>query len=127
MNVNDFKCQVAMHIFPKLLSLFRLSFSRYKAAPYTELWIKIAHPAEDGSAVLAGLLDALLVAAVGAHDFGDVVPLEDVVLVRVVAEAALVGLPAARGLKKNSKFQFYSNCDSESVNWIRNRQGISHS
>ena len=38
-------------------------------------------------------------AAVGAHDFGDVVPLEDVVLARVVAEAALVRLPAARGLK----------------------------
>ena len=55
-------------------------------------------------------------AAVGAHDFGDVVPLEDVVLVRVVAEAALVGLPAARGLKKDSKFQLNSNCDSESVN-----------
>ena len=35
-------------------------------------------------------------AAVGAHDFGDVVPLEDVVLARVVAEAALVRLPAAQ-------------------------------
>ena len=59
----------------------------------------LAHPAEDGSAVLAGLLDALLVAAVGADDFGDVVPLQDVVLVGVVAEAALVRLPAARSLK----------------------------
>ena len=57
------------------------------------------HPAEDGAAVAAGLLDALLVAAVGAHDFGDVVPLQDVVLARVVAEAALVRLPAARSLK----------------------------
>ena len=59
--------------------------------------------AENGSAVLARLLDALLVAAVGAHDFGDVVPLEDVVLVRVMAEAALVGLPTARGLKMKSR------------------------
>jgi len=56
-------------------------------------------PAEDGSAVLAGLLDALLVAAVGAHDFGDVVPPEDVVLARVMAEATLVRLPAARGVE----------------------------
>ena len=38
-------------------------------------------------------------AAVGADDFGDVVPLQDVVLVGVVAEAALVRLPAARSLK----------------------------
>ena len=58
----------------------------------------MTYPAEDGSAVLARLLDALLVAAVGAHDFGDVVPLEDVVLVRVVAETTLVRFPAARGL-----------------------------
>ena len=50
-------------------------------------------------AVLAGLLDVLLVPAVGAHDFGDVVALEDVVLVRVVTEAALVCLLAARSLE----------------------------
>ena len=48
--------------------------------------------AEDGSAVLAVLLDALLVTAVVAHDFGDVVSLEVVALLRVVAEEALVGL-----------------------------------
>ena len=43
-------------------------------------------------------------AAVGADDFGDVVPLQDVVLVGVVAEAALVRLPAARSLKIQGNF-----------------------
>ena len=48
---------------------------------------------------MAGLLDSLLVVAIGALDFGDVVPLEDVVFLRVMAEAALVCLRTARGLK----------------------------
>ncbi len=54
---------------------------------------------EDSAAALAVLLHVLLVVAVGADDFRDVVPLEHVVLVRVVTEATLVCLSAAGRLK----------------------------